>query len=57
MATKSILKTVVIKNKKDASKFVNALENASDKKEKEVVIKQNVMDVRKEDIKKVLGII
>ena len=56
MATKSILKTVVIKKEKDASRFISALENAIGKKEKEVVIKQNVMDVRKDDIKKVLDI-
>lgn len=56
MATKSILKTVVIKKEKDASRFINALENAAGKKEKEVVIKQNVMNVRKNEIKKVLGI-
>ena len=56
MATKNILKTVVIKKEKDASRFISALENAIGKKEKEVVIKQNVMDVRKDDIKKVLDI-
>ena len=56
MVTKSILKTVVIKKEKDASRFISALENAIGKKEKEVVIKQNVMDVRKDDIKKVLDI-
>lgn len=56
MATKSILKNIVINNKKDADNFINALEKSKNRKDVEVKIKQNVIDVNKKDIKKILGI-
>lgn len=38
MATKSFLKEITIKNRKSADKFINALENAENKKSKVVKI-------------------
>lgn len=46
MATKSFLKNIVIKNKKDAERFLVALENAEKKKSKEVTINQRVEEVK-----------
>lgn len=46
MATKSFLKNVVIKNSKQAEKFLVALENAEKKKSKEVTISQRVEEVK-----------
>lgn len=45
MATKSFLKEIVIKNKKSAESFINALENAENKKAKKVRINKMVEDV------------
>lgn len=46
MATKSILKNVDIKDKKMGSAIVSALENASNKKSKEVVLSRGFREVR-----------
>lgn len=45
MATKSFLKNIVIKDKKSAERFINALENAENKKAKKVKINKMVEDV------------
>lgn len=46
MATKSFLKNIVIKNSKQAEKFLLALENAEKKKSKEVTIDQRVEEIK-----------
>ena len=45
MATKSFLKEIVIKDKKSAENFINALENAENKKAKRVKINKMIEDV------------
>ena len=49
MATKSFLKNIVIKDRKSAITFLNALENAEGKKKKNVVLKARVNDVKDEE--------
>ncbi|WP_343101009.1 hypothetical protein [Romboutsia sp. MSSM.1001216sp_RTP31141st1_G3_RTP31141_220114] len=51
MATKSILKSVNIKEKNLGRRFVEALESAQCKKEKEIKLKRAYKDVKKEEIK------
>ena len=46
MATKSFLKNITIKSKKDADNFINALENAENKKTKQIKIDKMVEDVK-----------
>ena len=46
MATKSFLKNIVIKNSKQAEKFIVALENAEKKKAKEITINQRVEEIK-----------
>lgn len=46
MATKSFLKNIVIKDRKQAEKFLAALENAENKKAKEVTINQRVEEIK-----------
>lgn len=46
MATKSFLKNIVIKNSKQAEKFIVALENAEKKSAKEITINQRVEEVK-----------
>jgi len=55
MATKSILKTVHIKHKKSALRLVNALENASGKRSKPIVVSKAHTDASKEEIKRMFG--
>lgn len=55
MATKSILKNVVIKDKKSCSSLVNALESAKGKRAKEVVYSRSVRTADDEMIKKMFG--
>ena len=45
MATKSFLKEIVIKDKKATESFINALENAENKKAKKVRINKMVEDI------------
>jgi hypothetical protein len=45
MATKSFLKEIVIKDKKAAESFINALENAENKRAKKVKINKMIEDV------------
>lgn len=51
MATKSILKSINIKEKSLGRNFVIALEKAQDKEFKEVKLSRNCSDVKREDIK------
>ena len=53
MATKSILKNVDIKDKKMGSAIVSALENASNKRGKEVVLSCGFREVRGTEIKRI----
>ncbi len=53
MATKSILKNVTIKGKKNCLMFANALENASRKVGKEVIVPKAHM-ANSDDIKKMV---
>lgn len=55
MATKSILKSIVIKDKKSCSELVNALESAKGKKANEVVFSRTVRMADDEMIKKMFG--
>lgn len=55
MATKSILKSIVIKDKKSSSALVNALESAKGKKANEVVFSRTVRTADDEMIKKMFG--
>ena len=51
MATKSILKTVYIKDNETARRLVNALENAANKTDKEVHFKRSASTATREEIK------
>ncbi len=56
MATKSFLKEIIIKDKKSAENFINALENAENKKAKKVKINKMVEDITdKERIRKIFS--
>ena len=45
MATKSFFKEITIKNRKSADKFINALENAENKKSKVIKINKMVENI------------
>lgn len=51
MATKSILKTVYIRDNETARKLAGALENASQKTTKPVVFKRSVSQASQKDIR------
>jgi len=55
MATKSIFKNIVIKNKTLSKKLVLALENAKEKGSKHVVLSKSYHEVKKCQIKDILG--
>ena len=55
MATKSILKTVILKDKKSAYSLMNALENAKNKSSKKIVFSRAVRTADDEMIKKMFG--
>ena len=56
MATKSFMKNIVIKDKKSAENFISALENAVNKKAKNVSIDKRAEDVTdKEQIRKIFN--
>ena len=56
MATKSFLKNIVIKDKKSAIKFIEALEQAENKKVKKVKINKLTEDVTdNEQIRKIFN--
>ena len=55
MATKSILKTIHIKERRSALSLVRALENASNKPKKDVVFQRGYSTATKDEIKKMFG--
>lgn len=55
MATKSVLKTVLIKDRRSASSLVAALENACGKKSKEVIISRTCSELGRDEIKRFFG--
>ena len=55
MATKSILKTVHIKDAKTAKKLVNALENSQKKPKKEARINQKVTSASRSEIRSIFN--
>lgn len=56
MATKSFLKSIIIKDRKSADKFINALERAENKKAKKVRIDKMVENVSNgEQIRKIFS--
>ncbi|MCL2355585.1 MAG: hypothetical protein FWC70_00320 [Defluviitaleaceae bacterium] len=56
MATKSMIKSVNIKNKRLAEGLVSALENAEKKSSKEVVLQRRLDEVKGENIKRYFGV-
>ncbi len=56
MATKSILKTIHIKESGAATALVRALENAKGKAEKEVVFKRTPSEASRADIRKMFDV-
>lgn len=57
MATKSFLKNISIKNRKTASSFVSALENAEKKGRKKVIINTAIKEIKDEKaIKGMFGV-
>lgn len=55
MATKSILKTIYIKNRKSAAALIQALENADGKQQKEPVMKRSYQTASREEIRSMFG--
>lgn len=55
MATKSIYKSVSIKNRSLGNGLVSALENAKNKKAKQVLISKKVVDIKKDKIREIFG--
>ena len=55
MATKSILKTILIKEREPAAALVSALENAKGKAEKDVKMRRTHSDASRSDIQKMFG--
>lgn len=56
MATKTFLKNIIIKDRKSASRFINALEEAENKKAKDVKLDKMVENITdKEQIKKIFS--
>ena len=56
MATKSILKTIHIKERGAAITLVRALENAKGKSEKKVEFKRTPSEASRSDIQKLFGV-
>lgn len=52
MATKSVLKNIMIKDRRSAHDFVKALEHASGKQSKDVTISRTCKEMNKDDIRK-----
>lgn len=53
MATKSILKNIIIKNKKSCWSLINALENSKGKKARKVTFSRGYSSATKDDISKI----
>ena len=56
MSTKSILKNIVIKDKKTSSSLINAIESAKGKHSKDVVYSRVVRNADDEMIKKIFEV-
>lgn len=56
MATKSILKTIVIKDSSTAGKLAKAMDRAMEKVSKEVLISHKVSEASRDEIKTLFGI-
>ncbi|RBP68323.1 hypothetical protein DES36_10384 [Alkalibaculum bacchi] len=56
MATKSILKNINIKEKNSGRRLVLALENAKNKKSKEVTYKKSYSEISKDQIKEIFKV-
>lgn len=52
MATKSFLKNITIKNKKECNALVKALESASEKNQQEVTFSRSYSVATREDVRK-----
>lgn len=55
MATKSVLKTIHIKKRKQAIALLCALENAEGKARKNIVMSRSFSEASREDIQKMFG--
>lgn len=55
MATKSILKHISIKDRKNASAFILALENAKGKKSVNIIPSKKSIDANEEQIRNLFG--
>ena len=55
MATKSVLKNIMIKDRRSAHNLVKALEHASGKQSKDVTISRTCKEMNKDDIRKMFG--
>ncbi|MDD3268468.1 MAG: hypothetical protein PHX14_04040 [Syntrophomonadaceae bacterium] len=55
MATKSIYKNVVIKNKQLSKNLASALENSQNKSSKHIQLSKSCSEVKKGQIKTILG--
>lgn len=55
MATKSILKSVNIRSRKDVNALANAMEHARDRKAVPIKMSRPVSDATEEEIKKMFG--
>lgn len=55
MATKSILKTVSIRDRRSARALVNALENARGKKDRNMKLASTCHEMSKEEIRQTFG--
>ena len=55
VATKSILKTIHVGNRRPAAALIRALENAKGKAAKEVVMSRGYSEASREDIAKMFG--
>ncbi len=56
MATNSMLKDIDINSKRLGRDFVSALENAENKRSKDVVLSKACTTVKKDQIKKIFGV-
>jgi prolyl-tRNA editing enzyme YbaK/EbsC (Cys-tRNA(Pro) deacylase) len=56
LATKSVLKTIHIKSRRSALALVNAVENASKKRSKEVIMRRSHSTASAEEVKKMFGV-
>lgn len=55
MATKSVLKNVIIKDRRSAYALVRALENAGGKQSQEVSMSRTCKELDRNDVRKIFG--